>query len=253
MGAIILRMRTCRTCGRGFRPSSRHHDCPACRSRDHCACGDPKQVKASSCWACWLRGGQVGSANHNWKGGRTKHHAGYLMVRMPDHPRARTQGYVFEHILVMEARLGRMLFADESVHHKNGIRDDNSPENLTLGPTPARPASELWTRSRGRGKSSTAIGNSTRHLQQRCIHTPCPATLLEVAGFEPACSGDHLGLLRAQPAYGSHLGVSTGGRPLGQPGCDVPRWPPGGALAVSLLSDARTPTAGTRGGRLPRD
>ena len=37
-------------------------------------------------------------------------------------------------------------------------------------------------------------------------------------GFEPACSGDHLGLLRAQPAYGSHLGVSTGGRPLGQPG-----------------------------------
>ena len=77
--------------------------------------------------------------------------------------------------------------------------------------------------------------------------------LWEVAGFEPACSGDHLGLLRAQPAYGSHLGVSTGGRPLGQPGCDVPRWPPGGALAVSLLSDARTPTAGTRDGRLPRD
>src|SRR2546427_5004960 len=81
----------------------------------------------------------------------------------------------------------------------------------------------------------------------------CAATLLEVRGFEPLCSGDHLGLLRAQPAYGSHLGVSTGGRPLGQPGCDVPRWPPGGTLAVSLLSDARTPTAGTRGGRLPRD
>ena len=25
-----------------------------------------------------MRGGQVGSANHDWKGGRTKHHAGYL-------------------------------------------------------------------------------------------------------------------------------------------------------------------------------
>ena len=79
------------------------------------------------------------------------------------------------------------------------------------------------------------------------------ALKVEVRGFEPLCSGDHLGLLRAQPAYGSRLGVSTGGRPLGQPGCDVPRRPPGGTLAVSLLSDARTPTAGTRGGRLPRD
>ena len=88
---------------------------------------------------------------------------------------------------------------------------------------------------------------------QRETWTGKADVLVEVAGFEPACSGDHLGLLRAQPAYGSHVGVSTGGRPLGQPGCDVPRWPPGGALAVSLLSDARTPTAGTRDGRLPRD
>jgi len=69
------------------------------------------------------------------------------MVRMPDHPRARTQGYVFEHIPVMEAKLGRMLFADESVHHRNGIRDDNSPEDLELWVRPSRPASGRWTRS----------------------------------------------------------------------------------------------------------
>ena len=62
------------------------------------------------------------------------------MVRMPGHPRARTHGYLFEHILVMEAKLGRMLFADESVYHKNGIRDDNSPETL-----------ELWVRPQPSG------------------------------------------------------------------------------------------------------
>lgn len=35
----------------------------------------------------------------------------------------------------MEEVLGRHLLHDENVHHRNGVRDDNRPENL-----------ELWTR-----------------------------------------------------------------------------------------------------------
>lgn len=73
-------------------------------------------------------------------GGRTHHKAGYLMVRAPEHPRATWHGYVFEHILVMEERLGRYLDEDETVHHLNGIRDDNRPENL-----------ELWVRPQPSG------------------------------------------------------------------------------------------------------
>lgn len=78
------------------------------------------------------------------------------MVRLPDHPRSRSGGYVFEHILVMEERLDRHLLPDENVHHLNGIRDDNRPENL-----------ELWVKPQPSGIRATDAVDWAREIIRR--------------------------------------------------------------------------------------
>ena len=73
----------------------------------------------------------VGKNNPMWKGGY-KRKDGYIMILDHQHPRANKHGYILEHRLIMEKTLGRHLESTEAVHHINGIKDDNRPENLSV-------------------------------------------------------------------------------------------------------------------------
>jgi hypothetical protein len=57
---------------------------------------------------------------------------GYKRLTMPDNLMAVKGGTVLEHLVVMSEVIGRPIKKGETVHHKNGIRDDNRPENLEL-------------------------------------------------------------------------------------------------------------------------
>ncbi len=73
-----------------------------------------------------------GSKNHQWKGGKIKDKHGYILVKCPGHPMCNSLGYVREHRLKMEEKIGRLLTRKEVVHHINHQKDDNRIENLEL-------------------------------------------------------------------------------------------------------------------------
>src|SRR5262245_5535018 len=56
---------------------------------------------------------------------------GYRTIWDPDHPNSH-DGRVYEHRVVAEQKIGRFLRTDEIVHHINGNRSDNRPENLEV-------------------------------------------------------------------------------------------------------------------------
>jgi len=66
-----------------------------------------------------------------WKGGKTIHQ-GYIMVKRPDHPYCRKSGYIMEHRIIMENKIGRYLLKNEKVHHKDENKLNNNPPNLIL-------------------------------------------------------------------------------------------------------------------------
>lgn len=67
-----------------------------------------------------------------WKGGKRLSNYGYVLLFEPEHPNARSDGYVLEHRFVMSEHLGRPLKDDEVIHHKDGNKQNNDIKNLEI-------------------------------------------------------------------------------------------------------------------------
>jgi len=70
-----------------------------------------------------------GDNSPKWKGGKIKNKDGYIMIYNPDRSNGESK-YLFEHRYIWEKIYNRKLPKNYFIHHLNGIKDDNRPENL---------------------------------------------------------------------------------------------------------------------------
>ncbi len=73
---------------------------------------------------------QRGREHPSWKGGRFSTKDGYVLLHKPGYPSSQRDGYIPEHRYVYEQSRGVTLPKGVIVHHINGIKSDNRPENL---------------------------------------------------------------------------------------------------------------------------
>lgn len=110
-----------------------------------CGCGQKTKIADQSRTARgWIKGQPKqfiaghfrlpnlnGKNNPSWKRGYTISH-GYIILTLPEHPRADAKGRIREHILIAEKAFGKALPNGAEVHHINGKKNDNKNNNLII-------------------------------------------------------------------------------------------------------------------------
>ncbi len=81
---------------------------------------------------------------------------GYVWIYLPEHHLANKMGYVIEHRMIMEEMLGRPIRKNENVHHLNGNKQDNRPENL-----------ELWVKDQPCGQRREDLVNWAKEILRK--------------------------------------------------------------------------------------
>jgi hypothetical protein len=99
-------------------------------------CGGRKGFYAEACRRCKEPNrallGRKGPNHPAWKGGKDIDRDGYVRTYSPEHPWPRSNGYVREHVRVMELHIGRRIGPDEVVHHSDHDKLNNELGNLEL-------------------------------------------------------------------------------------------------------------------------
>lgn len=118
-----------------------------------------------------------GSLSKSWKGGLTVDKSGYILQHMPGHPASNAAGYVRQHRLVMEQKLGRPLLPTEVVHHIDDDPANNDPANLRLYQNNAEHLAETlagkcpqWTEE-GKSRIAAGVEKAVKTRQSRATYS----------------------------------------------------------------------------------